>query len=98
MSQELTIKQRGFVRDVLETHNPTEAAWRNYRVCSRKVAKVIACQNMRKPTIRMAINFALDQETEYPELIVKTIKSLLRSPNWRARSQGLKLLLKIKGS
>lgn len=51
----LTKKQRGFVKDYLETDNATEAAERNYEVKNRNVANAIGAENLAKPSVKQAI-------------------------------------------
>lgn len=51
MAKGLTKKQKGFVRDYLETDNATEAAERNYDVKNRNVANNIGAENLAKPSI-----------------------------------------------
>lgn len=54
----LTPKQKGFVRDYLETKNGTEAAIKNYNTDDENTAGVIAWENLRKPKIIQAIKEA----------------------------------------
>lgn len=61
--RKLSIKQQRFVRDVVATGEPTEAAARNYAVKNRITASVIASENLKKPYIADAILKALDDET-----------------------------------
>lgn len=61
--RKLSIKQQRFVRDVVATGEPTEAAARNYKVKNRITASVIASENLKKPYIADAIMRALDDET-----------------------------------
>lgn len=54
----LTKKQRGFVKDYIETGNGTQAALKNYDIQSdnpERVASVIAAENLTKPSIINAI-------------------------------------------
>lgn len=54
----LTKKQRGFVKDYVETENGTQAALNNYKIESLKaetVANAIAVENLQKPLIIEAI-------------------------------------------
>lgn len=50
-----TKKQKGFVKDYLETGNATEAAARNYNVKNRHVAQVIGDENMAKPVVQSLV-------------------------------------------
>ncbi len=58
----LTKKQRGFVKDYLETGNGTKAALNNYDTDNPKVAQVIASENLSKPMIVNALAEALPDE------------------------------------
>lgn len=60
MPRDLTLQQRGFVKDYLETGNATLAAIRNYNVRNDNSARVIASQNLAKPAIRQTIHEALE--------------------------------------
>lgn len=54
----LTKKQRGFVKDYVETENGTQSALKNYDIESpqpEKVANAIAVENLLKPSIINAI-------------------------------------------
>lgn len=53
--QRLTKKQKGFVKDYVETENGTQAALKNYDTNDYKTASVIAAENLDKPSIRVAI-------------------------------------------
>jgi hypothetical protein len=50
----LTTRQRKFVRALIRTLEPTEAAMQSYRCKDRKVARVIASQLLTKLNISMA--------------------------------------------
>lgn len=53
--QNLTKKQRGFVKDYIETENGTQAVLNNYDAKDETVASSIATENLRKPYIIEAI-------------------------------------------
>ena len=57
MTDKLTPKQEGFVKDYLETKNGTEAAIKNYDT-DRVTAASIAWENLRKPQIIQALQDA----------------------------------------
>jgi phage terminase small subunit len=52
MLSELTLKQRKFAGEYLDTGNATEAADRAYKPKNRNTAHAIGAENLRKPTIR----------------------------------------------
>ena len=58
----LTKKQRGFVKDYIETENGTEAAMRNYNLKSRIVARSVGSETLALPYVRDAIQEALPDE------------------------------------
>ncbi len=55
MVKKLTKKQRGFVKDYLDTGNGTQAALKNYDTTDPKTAGVIAVENLAKPSVREAL-------------------------------------------
>lgn len=65
---DLTKKQKGFVKDYVETGNGTQAALNNYDIGGKhgtdnpeKVASVIAAENLAKPSIQNAIKSIAEQ-------------------------------------
>lgn len=51
----LSKKQRGFVKDYVETENGTQSVLNNYDTTDYKTASVIASENLDKPSIQVAI-------------------------------------------
>lgn len=72
--KKLTIRQKGFVKDYIETKNGTVAAKRNYNVKSDKVAQVIASENLSKPIVQNAL---ADAFPDY--LLAKKHKQLMEA-------------------
>ena len=70
----LTKKQKGFVKDYIETGNGSLAAKKNYNVSSDLTARVIASENLTKPNIVNSIKEALPDE-----LLTKRHLELLNS-------------------
>lgn len=62
MTDRLTHKERGFVKDYIETGNGTKAALANYDTKDENTAAVIASTNIRKPKIQQAIEEALPDD------------------------------------
>lgn len=62
MARELTKKQRGFVKDYLETGIGSLAVKRNYDVKDDDTARAIATENLTKPSIVKSIQEALKDE------------------------------------
>lgn len=58
----LTKKQRGFVKDYLETGNATQAVKNHYNVSNDLTARVIGSENLTKPNIIEVINEALTED------------------------------------
>ena len=54
-------QQKGFVKDVASGMKPVKAAQKNYNTKSKEVAKVIASQNMSKPSILEALKPYLEK-------------------------------------
>ena len=60
--EELTKKQKGFVKDYVETGNGTQAVLNNYDTKDEHTAAVIASENLTKPAIVKSIQEALPDE------------------------------------
>lgn len=52
MTRGLTKKQKGFVKDYLDTGNGTQSALKNYDTDDYNTAAVIANENLNKPNVR----------------------------------------------
>lgn len=66
MSRTLTKKQKGFVKDYLETGNATLAALNNYDTDDYNTAHVIGSENLQKPTIQQ---YLADKAEKAAEII-----------------------------
>lgn len=85
----LTKKQRGFVKDYLETENGTQAALKNYDIESsnpENVAKAIATENLTKPAIiaaleseRKSLKQALIDKGITEDYLAKKVETLLEA-------------------
>lgn len=73
----LTPKQKGFVKDYIETRNGVQSALNNYDTEDYNTAHAIAVENLQKPTIQNAIKSIADSFTN--EEIVQKHKELLNS-------------------
>ena len=99
----LTFKQKGFVRDLIKTRNPTEAVKRNYNLKSKKpeqresVATSIASENLTKPDIQKEITRLLEAEGLSEINIIKRLKWLLNHKNYNAVAKALEFIFKIRG-
>lgn len=96
MTESLTKKEKGFVKDYIDTGNGTESALNNYDIESNNpinVAAVIASQNLRKLKIREAIEshaepaesmiFKLSQEAEAEAVRLSASKDILDRAGFR---------------
>ena len=105
----LTLKQRGFVKDYLETGNATEAVRMNYDLKGKEpsLAGIIASENLNKPKVKEAIEERLSDDLlskRHQELLNKreVIKAfngdgiLIDQPDTQAVSKALDMAYKIK--
>ena len=72
---ELTKKQKGFVKDYVETGNGVQSALNNYDTDDYNTANQIAIDNLQKPTIQNAIKSIAEQIPD--ELLIKKHINLL---------------------
>jgi phage terminase small subunit len=99
MSTELTKKQKGFVKDYIETGNGTQAALNNYDTIDYSTAGNIASDNLRKPKVIEAI-----AEQIPDDLLVRKHLQLLNKTDEKgeidvqAVKAGLDMGYKVKGS
>lgn len=95
----LTLKEKGFIKDLITTKNPAEAVRRNYDIGSKggktgNSAYAIAFENLRKPKIQMILNqFGLT--TEY--LTEELKQAIDTSKNETAKLKGIELGYKLQG-
>lgn len=97
---DLTKKQRGFVKDYVETGNGTQSALNNYDTTDPNVANVIAVENLRKPTIQNAIKSIAQSIPD--EVLVQVHNEGLRAvdgenPDYSVRHKYLDSAYKLKG-
>jgi len=69
MESQLTLKQKQFVKEYIDTKNATEAAMRVYDCKSRNVANSIGAENLAKPSINDEIQRVVD--THGPSIVQK---------------------------
>lgn len=73
--KKFTLNQKRFIKEYLKNGgNGTEAALKVYDAKSRTDAANIASQNLKKPTIKEAIEQALESQEVTPEAVAKVIK------------------------
>jgi len=66
--KKLSLKQKRFADDYIETGNATEAAERNYNVKNRNVAKSLGNENLTKPDI---MAYIADKAADASSMIYK---------------------------
>lgn len=101
MSKErkLSYKQKGFVKDLILTKNPTEAVRRNYDVVKDNTARVIAHENLTKHNVVRAIDKALTKAgltDESVSLIHQ--RNLSQSDNLNVSQQAVRDYHSVKGN
>ena len=77
MSRTLTKKQRGFVKDYLDTGNGVQSALKNYDTKDYSTAGVIAAENINKPKI---IEYLESRAEKAAEKIVELSKQRVNLP------------------
>ena len=111
MAKKLTLKQKEFTKQAVETKNGTEAVARVYNVKSRENASRIAYNLLRKPHIIREIEMLMEDRKVTGDLLVKKLKDGLFAnkvtdykgeveqsnvPDLKVRHQYLDTALKLK--
>lgn len=94
--EKLTKKQRGFVKDYVETGNGVESALKNYDTEDYSTAGNIASDNLKKPKIVEVIE-SLAERISDDDLIQKH-KQFLNSEREEIGIKALDMGYKLKGS
>jgi len=102
LNNNLTRKEKGFIKDYIETGNGTQSALKNYDIRGKnpeKIASVIAVENLAKPRIYNAIAEAIP-DTLLAEKHLALLNKLDEQGNIdvQAVKAGLDMGYKIKGS
>ena len=96
--KKLTPKQAGFVKDLVKTKNPTEAARLNYEVVNDNTASTIASENMRKPAVISAIDRALNKAKLTDDVVALVhARNLTQDQDLRVSQTAVKDFYAIKG-
>lgn len=74
MSNQLTKKERGFVKDMLKTGNGVQSALKNYDTEDYSTAGVIAHENLRKPKIQKALQPAVERYRKELDAILSAME------------------------
>lgn len=97
--RKLSKKQKGFIKDYIETGNATEAAMRNYNVKDRLIARVVGSENLAKPYIANIIEETLgDDLLAEKHLALLNKRDVLGEIDTIAVKAGLDMAYKIKGT
>lgn len=72
MARTLTKKQRGFVKDYLETGNGTQAVLKHYDTDSPDTAAVIATENLSKPKVIAYLESKAEKAAEFVYQLAET--------------------------
>lgn len=105
----LTKKERGFVKDYVETGNGVQSALKNYDTESYKTASNIASTNLDKPRIQNAIKSIAEQipddllvqvhlEGLNASRTIKTEDDEIEEPDYAVRHKYLDTAHKLKGT
>ena len=73
----LTIRENGFVTDLIKGKDATDAVEKNYDVKSRTNARSMSIELKRKPRIQEAIKLEMQKQGLSPDLVVNALKSNL---------------------
>lgn len=104
MTNTLTLKQREFVKEYIKSSgNGTQAALASYDTDDPNTAHSIASENLRKPTIKRAIELALERvglTDDYVSELLReaTISGLGKKASNSDALRGLEMMLKLKGA
>ena len=74
-NKHLTLKEEGFVTDLIKLKNGTDAVENNYNVKSRANARSMAVELKKKPRIQEAIRLSMIKHGLTPDLAVEALKT-----------------------
>ena len=75
----LTFKQKQFCKELVETRNATEAAFRSYNLKNRNVASLVGHINLKKPHILAEIEKLMDEQNITDEFMMGQLKAGLKA-------------------
>ncbi len=84
----LTIKQKKFVKAYVETGNGTKAALKTYDTTDPDTARAISSENLAKPSVRFAVEQALEKHGITMDAAIKPIKDGLEAEKVSITGQG----------
>lgn len=106
MATKLTKKQKGFVKDYIDTGNGVQSALKNYDTKDYATAGVIAVENLEKPKIREALEahaqpaesmiFNLSQKAKSEMVRYVSSKDILDRAGYKPVEKSQSLNLDIK--
>ena len=73
-NKHLTLKEEGFVTDLIKLKNGTDAVENNYNVKSRANARSMAVELRKKPRIQQAIQLEMEKQGLTPDVVVNALK------------------------
>lgn len=97
----LTKKQRGFVKDYVETENGTQSALNNYDTDDEATAGAIAYENLRKPQIIKVLKTLGERipDDKLHEVMMEGLGAESNEkPDYGIRHKYLDTALKLKGA
>ena len=100
----LTLKQREFVKEYIKSAgNGTQAALASYDTDDSNTAHAIASENLRKPTIKRAIELALERvglTDDYVSELLReaTVSGIGQKATNSDALRGIEMMLKLKGA
>lgn len=97
-SNNLTIKQRMFVKEYASTGNATQAALHSYNCSTPKSADAVARETLDNPRVQLAISELMKERGLDNENLLSTHKELLESSDPAIRLRALDMAYKLNGS
>ena len=76
-NKHLTLKETGFVVDLIKGKNGTDAVENNYKVKSRANARSMAIELKKKPRIQEAIRLEMIKQGLTPDIVINALKQNL---------------------
>jgi hypothetical protein len=93
----LTQKQAKFVRGIAEGKTNTDAALAAYDTVDYGIASSIATENLKKPSVQEAVEYALVKLNITPERAIKPIDDALNDDDVKTRLMGSDRAIKLMG-
>ena len=91
----LTMKQAKFVKGIAQGKTGTQSALDAYDTTDTNTAAMIASENIRKPNVKEALDYALAALNITPERVLKPIDDALNDADVKTRLMGTDRALKV---